>query len=154
MAPPTRQFLDDPVCQDQKFQRQVVHIQSFVIELHHAPSVTRLAGCLSDRRLRGQLPAARACLARAKTQAYQPKLPPMVSYGPSGTGTGTGTFTARPAIQGHALVGGAAFGLAAAAAAGFATATPSRAATPSGTAIPSGAPAASRIVAAGAAASA
>src|SRR5688572_9219150 len=28
----------------------------------------------------------------------------MVSYGPSGTGTGTGTFTARPAIQGHALV--------------------------------------------------
>src|SRR5688500_3849572 len=89
-----------------------------------------------------------------RTQAYQPKLPPMVSYGPSGTGTGTGTFTARPAIQGHALVGGAAFGLAAAAAAGFATATPSRAATPSGTAIPSGAPAASRIVAAGAAASA
>src|SRR5688500_5327925 len=39
-----------------------------------------------------------------RTQAYQPKLPPMVSYGPSGTGTGTGTFTARPAIQGHALV--------------------------------------------------
>src|SRR5687768_17579299 len=38
-----------------------------------------------------------------RTQAYQPKLPPMVSYGPSGTGTGTGTFTARPAIQGHAL---------------------------------------------------
>src|SRR5688500_6727221 len=66
MAPPTRQSLDDPVCQDQKFQRQVVHILSFVIELHHAPSVTRLAGCLSDRRLRGQLPAARACLARAK----------------------------------------------------------------------------------------
>src|SRR5687768_2345653 len=30
----------------------------------------------------------------------------MVSYGPSGTGTGTGTFTARPAIQGHALAQG------------------------------------------------
>src|SRR5687767_10047160 len=39
----------DPVRQHQKLQRQVVDIQSFVIELHHAPSVTRLAGCLSHR---------------------------------------------------------------------------------------------------------
>jgi hypothetical protein len=38
MALPTRQSLNDPVRQDQKFQRQVVHIQSFVIELHHARS--------------------------------------------------------------------------------------------------------------------
>src|SRR5687768_7708950 len=84
MTPTTWQSLDDPVRQHQKLQRQVVDIQSFVIELHHAPSVTRLAGCLSHRRprgrrpgssshLRGQLPAARACLARAtQTQAYQP----------------------------------------------------------------------------------
>jgi hypothetical protein len=66
MAPPTRHSLDDPIRQHQKFQRQVVDIQSFVIELHDATSVTRLASCLSQRRLRGQLPAARACLARAK----------------------------------------------------------------------------------------
>src|SRR5688500_501226 len=39
----------DPVRQHQKLQRQVADIQSFVIELHHAPSVTRLAGCLSHR---------------------------------------------------------------------------------------------------------
>src|SRR5688572_24933803 len=49
MTPTTWQSLDDPVRQHQKLQRQVVDIQSFVIELHHAPSVTRLAGCLSHR---------------------------------------------------------------------------------------------------------
>src|SRR5215218_260068 len=65
MTPPTWQSLDDPVRQHQTFQRQVVDVQSFVIELHLAPSVTRVAGCLSHCRLRGQLPAARACLARA-----------------------------------------------------------------------------------------
>src|SRR6185503_18556981 len=103
MTPPTWQSRDDSVRQDQKFQRQIVHIQSFVIELHHALSVTRITSCLRLRRLRGQLPAARACQARATNPGLPAKNTPTVTYGPSGTGTGTGTFTARPAIQGHAL---------------------------------------------------
>src|SRR5512146_1122440 len=55
---------------------------------------------------------ARAGLARAAPSwarnRHQPRPTspesPTATYGPSGTGTGTGTFTARPAIQGHALV--------------------------------------------------
>ena len=74
------------------------------LQLHLTPSVTRLASCLTQRRLRGQLPAARACLARATNPGLPAKNTPTVTYGPSGTGTGTGTFTARPAIQGNALV--------------------------------------------------
>ena len=41
------------------FQRQIVDVEALGIELHLTPSVTCLASCLRQRRLRGQLPAAR-----------------------------------------------------------------------------------------------
>ena len=57
--------------------------------LRQDPDVTRITSCLRQRRLRGQLPAARACLARATNPGLPAKNTPTVTYGPSGTGTGT-----------------------------------------------------------------
>jgi hypothetical protein len=41
MAPPSRQSLNDSVREDQKFQRQVVNVQPFMIE-HHERSLGSL----------------------------------------------------------------------------------------------------------------
>src|ERR1041384_3015489 len=87
MTSSSRQSLDDSVRQHQKFQRQIMDIQSLVIELHHALSAARLAGCSIYRGLRGPPPAARAGLARATNPGLPAPILPTVTYGPSGTGT-------------------------------------------------------------------